>query len=995
MQLFRGVAVSSTFEDLKEHRAALIRAIEAEDLKPVAMENDSAKPGVNVIESSLEMIEKASAYIGVISRKYGQAPKSPKQNPDNLSITELEFNKAVELDLPILLFLMSENHPVREADIELDPEKREKLNAFRERAKQMGPDLQVHRVYATFDTLEDFKGKAIRAVAGLGRLLAEQGKTASAVEPAPHAPSERDPIPASPAFYAEPPYIGSHEFIGRRAELERLTDWSTAADPHPVLLFEAIGGSGKSMLTWEWTTKHAAQLRADWAGRFWYSFYERGAVMADFCRRALAYITGQPLDAFKKKKTPELAQRLLHHLQARPWLIVLDGLERVLVAYHRFDAAQIADEEANRPTDQIADRDPCAAIRPEDDELLRSLAAAAPSKLLVTSRLIPRVLLNPAGQPIPGVVRISLPGLRPPDAELLLRSCGVRGGSQAIQDYLKTHCDCHPLVTGILGGLINNYLPDRSNFDAWSTDAAAGGRLNLANLDLIQKRNHILKAAIEALSQHSRELLSTLALVPESVDYAALAALSEDLSPQEFSSAVRDLERRGLLQYDPQTRRYDLHPVVRAIAAGGLKPEQTESYGQRVVDYFSEQAHRPYDEAETLDDVRNGLHVVRTLLRMGDLDHAFDAYRGQLAQALYLNLEADAETLSILRPFFPRGWAIAPKDLKRSAGAYLLNEAAGALQNSGLLEQASAAYSAALLGYLAGTPPSWIGTRTILSNMGRSLFGENRLAEQDRCLRFGIDVATLTGDSESIFCTRLDRFHQLAMFGEWEEAQATWDLLDSMGRAWSRAAYRAGEAEYYFALYRFWQGALEDEHLVRAEQLSKEVKNRIAVRGLHGLRGEWRLSRREWALAAESLHEAVSMAHAVGQTDPRAQTELALARFHLEKLANPRHEAEQLANGRFVANLELAELWLAIGDRERARKHALAAYRWSWADGEPYVFRYNLNKARALLEQLGAEIPDLQPYDPAKATKFPWEDQLIAALEKLRAEKKPQRKTSG
>jgi len=67
----------------------------------------------------------------------------------------------------------------------------------------------------------------------------------------------------------------------------------------------------------------------------------------------------------------------------------------------------------------------------------RALAAAAPSKLLVTSRLVPRVLLNPANQPIPGVLRVALPGLRPADAEALLNSCGVIGDSQTIQDYLK------------------------------------------------------------------------------------------------------------------------------------------------------------------------------------------------------------------------------------------------------------------------------------------------------------------------------------------------------------------------------------------------------------------------------------------------------------------------------------------------------------------------------------------------------------------------------
>jgi hypothetical protein len=46
-----------------------------------------------------------------------------------------------------------------------------------------------------------------------------------------------------------------------------------------------------------------------------------------------------------------------------------------------------------------------------------------------------------------------------------------------------------------------------------------------------------------------------------------------------------------------------------------------------------------------------------------------------------------------------------------------------------------------------------------------------------------------------------------------------------------------------------------------------------------------------------------------------------------------------------------------------------------------------LNKARALLERLGVEIPQLPPHDPAKDEKFPWEDDVVAAIEKLRREK--------
>lgn len=1047
------VMVSSTFTDLQEHRSALIKALNEHDLHPAVMEYDSAKPAGDVIDSSLQMVRDSAAYILVVSRKYGQTPECETRNPDKLSITELEFKEAQRLQRPTLLYIMGEKHPLTIADIERNPVKEKSLNAFRERAK-IDPLSKVNRVYAVFENLADFKDKLPSSLHDLCNHLEAEEKPSAVTAGA----SKTDAhLPIPPAFYAEPDYIGSHKFVGRAAELQALSDWAAPADPTNLLLFEAIGGNGKSMLTWEWTKNHALAARpADkpWAGRFWYSFYEGGASMEDFCQHALAYMTGRPLEDFAKKKTADLKDDLLAQLHARPWLLILDGLERILVAYHRIDAPEVRDEEANTPTDKIVNRNPCDAIRDEDNDLLRALAAAAPSKLLVSSRLTPRVLLNPSGQPIPGAKRINLPGLRPPDAEALLRSCGIEGKSDAIQSYLTANCDNHPLVIGILGGLIANYLPARGDFDAWSAAPDGGAALDLARLDLIQRRNHILEAAIKTLPDASRQLLSTLALLTDSVDYETLKAFNPHLPPEpeevkkptppekrgihradgkwmrweqmsdeqkarpqkqyeaalarwqdyekavqarlasaEFRAApkkleatVKDLEQRGLLQWDGRTRKYDLHPVVRGVASGAMAVADRERHGLRVVDHFTAQPHRPYEEAATLEDVRSGLHIVRTLLKLGHYKQAAMAYRGDLESALLINLNAFAEVLSLLKPFFPHGWGELPKEVEATDGSALATSAANAMAHCGELAAALAAQGAALRAHLEAE--DWTNSAADLCNISVNLSTQNRLAPALRTNSLALEVATLSKYKESVFISRLALFADQSRLGQWAEAAAHWSLLDPMGRDWNRAAYRPGQAEWDYGEFHFWQGSLQEAHLAEAERLAAQGKDRTIIRGLHRLRGDWRLTQGEWALAATSYQEAVRLARERSLTDAASETGLALAKHHLGQLANPREEAERLTQLRDPADRLLAQLWLALGDSEKAKKHALAAYKWAWADGEPYVRRYELTKTTELLHELGVPIPKLPPYDPAKDETLPWETDVRAAIEKLRAEKK-------
>lgn len=503
------IALSSTFRDLKQHREAVLDAMSKLGLSPLAMENDSARPE-DLIESSLSLIRAADAYIGIIGYRYGQVPECPIRNPRHLSITELEYEEATKKGLPICIFVMSKNHLVPMGEVGVG-EERQRREAFCER-------IAKNHIYAEFDSVNDLKTKVTYSLVDLRERLDARFIST------PTGTSEMG-IPLAPALFAMPPYTPGHAFIGRLKEIQLLSDWAVTPGL-PVLVFEAIGGMGKSMVCWHWINHYSRSVRQDWAGIFWYSFYERGADMNDFCSYTLAYLSGRPVENFKGSKTQSLAGELIQYLRRRPWLLVLDGLERILVAYNRYDAAQLRDEEVETSKGAVFRDRAETCIREADTKLLRTLTEASPSKFLISSRLMPVALLNISGMERPGVVHKVLAGLDPPDALAMLRALGIVGDSLHVQRYLDRNFGCHPLVVGVVGGLIRNYPLAPGDFDRWVEDPSAGGPVNLAEMDLVQRRNHILKVAFDDLTPDERILLTRIALVSEAVDYETLIVLS-------------------------------------------------------------------------------------------------------------------------------------------------------------------------------------------------------------------------------------------------------------------------------------------------------------------------------------------------------------------------------------------------------------------------------------------------------------------------------------
>ncbi|MCA9903486.1 MAG: DUF4062 domain-containing protein, partial [Anaerolineae bacterium] len=125
------VMISSTARDLPEHRKEVMDAILRLGMHPVAMEHLPAK-SEDAIDASLAMVDTAEIYVGIFAHRYGYIPDSPK-NPERLSITELELQRAVARDIPRLIFVIGDEHEISAKMLETNPEGAAKLLQLRER----------------------------------------------------------------------------------------------------------------------------------------------------------------------------------------------------------------------------------------------------------------------------------------------------------------------------------------------------------------------------------------------------------------------------------------------------------------------------------------------------------------------------------------------------------------------------------------------------------------------------------------------------------------------------------------------------------------------------------------------------------------------------------------------------------------------------------------------------------------------------------------------
>ena len=103
------VFISSTTEDLKEHRAVARDMLRARQYDVVAFEAFEASPDEAPLEQSRAAIESCDLFVGIVAWRYGFIPT--RDNPEGRSFVELEFRHAWRLGKPTLIFILKEDFP--------------------------------------------------------------------------------------------------------------------------------------------------------------------------------------------------------------------------------------------------------------------------------------------------------------------------------------------------------------------------------------------------------------------------------------------------------------------------------------------------------------------------------------------------------------------------------------------------------------------------------------------------------------------------------------------------------------------------------------------------------------------------------------------------------------------------------------------------------------------------------------------------------------------
>lgn len=149
------IFLCSTFSDLSQERRFVLESVRRLQLSHIGMEFFGARPDTP-LKTCLEEVRKSDIVVVIVGYRYGTFASDLK-----MSYSEAEYNEAISLGKPCLVYMKDEDVPVNVRDIEMDPKKLKLLNKWKD-------TLRARHTVATFRTANEL---AVQVEEDLNRLL--------------------------------------------------------------------------------------------------------------------------------------------------------------------------------------------------------------------------------------------------------------------------------------------------------------------------------------------------------------------------------------------------------------------------------------------------------------------------------------------------------------------------------------------------------------------------------------------------------------------------------------------------------------------------------------------------------------------------------------------------------------------------------------------------------------------------------------------------------
>jgi len=474
-------------------------------------------------------------------------------------------------------------------------------------------------------------------------------------------------IPVAPTPYIAHSYALPPNFTGRDAEQAMLCNWLYNAK-EPLLVLEAIGGVGKTALSWVWLHEEVLERHAELDGVFWWSFYEDP--FETFLEHLYHYVTSREVKIESGALQSGVIATINPILHNNRFLLILDGFERALRGYANmsamyiqekgFSGAKVAEDDWDKPFDDAQGRRQRQCVHPHAEKFLKALASAK-AKTLMTTRLFPTPL-----EEITGVQHELIRGLSQADAVRFLKSEGIVGTRAQLERAGEIY-DFHPLMLKQLSSAIKRKR---------KKDIADAFELNLIDQKQPQK---ILNRSFELLSADEKKVAMAVSVFRSSFDFDTAKALFPEIDEDKLWEVLSGLQQLGFIFYDEREKRFDFHPIMRSFLYDNLTTK--DKVHERAAEYF--QKIPPVEKVVRLEDLNSVIELYHHLVAAGKFDEAREVFRDRIDKPSYYQLAAYNLQIQLLRELFVDGEDKPPRLKSESDQAWTLNSLANSYAFSG------------------------------------------------------------------------------------------------------------------------------------------------------------------------------------------------------------------------------------------------------------------------------------------------------------------------